>query len=163
LVQLGDPITMPLSLPILSDIAPDAPVNVATGSPYPMAKLVDSVTRVEEQVTLPVGDFAMTVSTFQDPRASRIEQLGGYMFIANGRSTPSTFGVRALAFNLTDRFAYYCKVQLSARYPLGDTPSAVVFQTNAEDFLTQLLPPLMRCLPDWPSMERTAARSDRKD
>ncbi|MEI6474712.1 MAG: hypothetical protein WCO75_04910, partial [Planctomycetota bacterium] len=68
-----------------------------------------------------------------------------------------------LAFNLTDRFAYYCKVQLSARYPLGATPSAVVFKTNAEDFLTQLLPPLMRCLPDWPSMERTTARTGRKD
>ena len=99
----------------------------------------------------------MTVSTFQEARSSRVEQLGGYMFIANGRVTPSTFGVRALAFNLTDRVAYYCKVQLSARYPVGDTPSSVVFKAQAEDFLTQLLPHLMRRLPDWPSVERAAA------
>ena len=163
LVQLGDPITMPLSVEMLSNIAPDAPVNLATGAKYPTATLIDPVTHIEEKVTLPVGEFAMTVSTFQDPRASRVEQLGGYLFIANGRSTASTFGVRALAFNLTDRFAYYCKVQLSARYPLGTTPSAVTFKTNAEDFLTQLLPPLMRCLPDWPSMERTTTRTGRKD
>ena len=99
----------------------------------------------------------MTVSTFQEARSSRIEQLGGYMFIANGRVTPSTLGVRALAFNLADRVAYYCKVQLSARYPVGDTPSAVAFKAQAEDFLTQLLPHLMRRLPDWPSVERAAA------
>jgi hypothetical protein len=157
MVQLGEAVLMPLSLPIASDAAPDAPRNVATGLPYPQANLVDPVTRIEERIALPVGEPALTVSTFQDARSSRVEQLGGYMFIANGRLTPSTLGVRALAFNLADRVAYYCKVQLSARYPVGDTPSAVAFKAQAEDFLTQLLPHLMRRLPDWPSVERAAA------
>jgi hypothetical protein len=157
MVQLGEAVAMPLTLQMPAETGTDAPRNVATGLPYPMAKLVDPVTRLEEQVALPVGDPAMTVSTFQEARSSRVEQLGGYMFIANGRVTPSTFGVRALAFNLTDRVAYYCKVQLSARYPVGDTPSTVAFKAQAEDFLTQLLPHLMRRLPDWPSVERAAA------
>ena len=157
LVQLGDPKTVGLSLPILATSEAGGPSNASTGLRYPMASLADPVTQQVEQVALPVGDAAMTVSTFQEARSSRVEQLGGYMFIANGRMTPSTFGVRALAFNLTDRVAYYCKVQLSARYPVGDTPSAVVFKAQAEDFLTQLLPHLMRRLPDWPSVERAAA------
>jgi hypothetical protein len=157
LVQLGDPKTVGLSLPILANSEAGGPSNASTGLKYPMASLADPVTQQVEQVALPVGEAAMTVSTFQEARSSRVEQLGGYMFIANGRMTPSTFGVRALAFNLTDRVAYYCKVQLSARYPVGDTPSAVVFKAQAEDFLTQLLPHLMRRLPDWPSVERAAA------
>jgi hypothetical protein len=98
----------------------------------------------------------MTLTTFQDRKGSRTEQLGGYFFIANGRCTPTTFGVRGLAFNMNDRFAYYCKVQLSARYAVGDTPSAVAFKAQSEDFLTQLLPHLMRRLPDWPAVERRA-------
>jgi len=157
LVQLGDPKTVGLSLPILANSEAGGPSNASTGLKYPMASLADPVTQQVEQVALPVGEAAMTVSTFQEARSSRVEQLGGYMFIANGRVTPSTFGVRALAFNLTDRVAYYCKVQLSARYPVGDTPSTVAFKAQAEDFLTQLLPHLMRRLPDWPSVERAAA------
>lgn len=154
LVQLGQPTTLPLPLPILAAPPADAPKNLATGKPYPMASLVDPVTGTEERVALPVGDFAMTVTVFQNPHESRVEQVGAYTFIANGRCTPSTTGVRTLAFNLGDRYAYYCKLQLSARYPMGDAPSTTAFKAQAEDFLTQLLPQLMRRLPDWPSVER---------
>lgn len=157
LVQLGDPTTMPLAIPGLDKVPADSAKNVATGLPYPMTTVTDPVTRVEESVALPVGDLGMTVSVFQDPRAARLEQLGGYMFIANGRATPSTFGVRALAFNLTDRVAYYCKLQLSARYQLNETPSLVAFKAQSEDFLSYLIPQLMRRLPDWPSVESAAA------
>jgi hypothetical protein len=156
LVQRGDPERLPLELPIMKSIAADAPVNNATGMPYPSAIVVDPVTRAEERVALPVGEMAMTLTTFQDPRSPKLEQLGGYLFVANGRCTESTFGVRSLAFNLTDRAAYFCKVQLSARYPVGDTPSSKAFRAQAEDFLTQLLPQLMRRLPDWPALERAA-------
>jgi hypothetical protein len=154
LVQLGEPTQMPLAVEMLASTRPDAPVNAASGKPYPMATVVDPVTQASEDVALPIGDFAMTLTTFQDPKAPRFEQLGGYLFIANGRCTPSTIAVRSLAFDLTDRFAYFCKLQLSARYPLGDTPPARLFREQAEDFLTQLLPHLMRRLPDWPSVER---------
>ncbi|MBM4099915.1 MAG: exosortase-associated EpsI family protein [Planctomycetes bacterium] len=154
LVQLGEPAQMPLAVEMLASTRPDAPVNAASGKPYPMATVVDPVTQASEDVALPIGDFAMTLTTFQDPKAPRFQQLGGYLFIANGRCTPSTIAVRSLAFDLTDRFAYFCKLQLSARYPLGDTPPARLFSEQAEDFLTQLLPHLMRRLPDWPSVER---------
>lgn len=154
LVQRGEPVLLPLALPVLAEVRPDAPMNAASGKPYPMATLVDPVTQASEDVALPIGDFAMTLTTFQDPKAPRFEQLGGYLFVANGRCTPSTLAVRQLAFDLTDRFAYFCKLQLSARYPVGDTPSRDVFRQQAEDFLAQLLPHLMRRLPDWPSVER---------
>ena len=156
LVQEGDPERLELGIPSLSQVPPDAPVNRATGLPYPMASVVDPVTRVEERVALPIGAPAMTLTVFQDPRSARVRQLGGYLFLANGRSTPSTIGVRELAFDLTDRYAYYCKVQLSARYPEGDPPPRERFRRDAEDFLAHLYPHLMRRLPDWPSVERAA-------
>jgi hypothetical protein len=154
LVQLGEPVRMELDLPSMRAIPDAGPRNATTGEPYPFAEVTDPVTRVTDRVALPLGESAMTLTTFQDRRSSRTEQLGGYFFVANGRCTPTTLGVRGLAFNMTDRFAYYCKVQLSARYPVGDTPSAVAFKAQAEDFLTQLLPHLMRRLPDWPAVEQ---------
>ncbi len=157
LVQLGDPVNMPLTLSCIAEPPDDAPANKATGLRYPTATVVDPVTRRGEAVALPVGDVAMTLTTFQDRKASRIVQFGGYFFIANGRCTPSTFGVRALAFNLTDRYAYYCKVQLSGRYAEGETPASDRFRADSEDFLSQLLPHLMRTLPDWPSVEQAGA------
>jgi hypothetical protein len=157
LVQRGEPVTLPLGLAMLAETRPDAPVNVASGKPYPMATVVDPVTQASEDVALPIGDFAMTLTTFQDPKAPRFEQLGGYLFVANGRCTPSTLAVRTLAFDLSDRFAYFCKLQLSSRYSVGETTSADLFKEQAEEFLAQLLPHLMRRLPDWPSVERGAA------
>lgn len=157
MVQRGEPRVVALDLDLPSAAPGRGPANAATGIPYRMAKVVDAVTHAEEQVALPVGDMAMTVTAFQDPRAARFDQFGGYFFVANGRCTPSTFGVRALAFDLTDRFAYFCKVQLSARYPAGDTPAIDRFKSECQDFLAQLLPHLMRRLPDWPSVERPAA------
>lgn len=156
LVQRGEAVVLPLDVPMLSEARPGAPVNGASGKPYPMATIVDPVTQASEEVALPIGDFAMTLTTFQDPKAPRLEQLGGYLFVANGRCTPSTLAVRQLAFDLTDRYAYFCKLQLSARYPIGDTPTSELFRRQAEDFLSQLLPHLMRRLPDWPSVERGA-------
>ena len=156
LIQAGDPERLELEIPTLAGVPSEAPVNRATGEPYPMVRLADPVTRIEESVALPIGSLAMTLTTFQDPKAARIKQLGGYMFVANGRCTPSTFGVRELAFDLTDRCAYYCKVQLSARYPDGDPPPRERFRRDAEDFLAHLFPHLMRRLPDWPTVERSA-------
>lgn len=153
LVQLGDEKLLPLTVDTKQEVRPGAPVNAATGSPYPTTEIANPVTGAKERVTMPIGDLALTVSTFQDPRQPRIEQLGGYMFLANGRSTPSTFGVRALAFNLTDKYSYFCKLQLSGRYPVGDKPTIDTYREQCEDFLKDLLPHVMRRLPDWPEIE----------
>jgi Protein of unknown function (DUF3485) len=167
LIQLGQPAVAALKVPALADVPPDAPVNAASGARYPMASVTDPVTRLDERVALPIpgdaglaaGEVAMTVSAFQDRRNTRVEQIGGYFFIANGRSTASTIGVRSLAFDRTDRSAYFCKVQLSARYPVGDVPPSEAFRAQAEDFLASFLPQLMRLLPDWPAVERQQAPS----
>jgi hypothetical protein len=167
LVQVGDPDTVPIRVPVygLASVGPS--LNVAANRPYRVLEVADPVSRIPETVALPLleneqdmnHELEMTLTRFQDRRNDRIEQVGGYFFVANGRCTPSTFGVRLLAFERTDRFAYYCKVQLSARYPVGDPAPAEAFRAQAEDFLSQFLPQLMRLLPDWPSVERMRERS----
>jgi hypothetical protein len=159
LIQKGEPMQLPVKVDVPAEAPPGGPVNRATGEPYRIAGVEDPVTGAKDRVALPIGDLGFTLSTFQDPHQPRIDQLGGYMFIANGRATATTFGVRSLAFSLSDRFAYFCKLQLSARYPVGERPSSEIFREQSEDFLRELLPHLMRRLPDWPSVEASRSPS----
>ncbi len=156
LTQKGEPQLLAVAPAIPSSAPEGGPVNQATGQAYSMTDCVDPLTGTTERVALPVGELGFTLSTFQDPRQPRVEMLGGYFFVANGRVTPTTFGVRTLAFNLSDRYAYFCKLQLSARYPVGDRPASELFKEHSEDFLRELMPHLMRRLPDWPSVEAAA-------
>lgn len=75
--------------------------------------------------------------------------LSGYFFIANGGAVASAEGVRLLAFNLTDSYAYYLKVQFTS--PTAQTPEELAAQAGR--FLDDFLPSLMRCVPDWVEVE----------
>ena len=130
------------------------PMHLDTGLRYPTANVRDPVTRATSVVNMPLGDVEMTVSAFQDPRAPIETALGGYLFIANGSLTPSALAVRNLSFKLSDRYAYYCKVQFSARMPGEPDKALPKFDTMTSELMQHLLPQLMRCLPDWPAIER---------
>jgi hypothetical protein len=130
------------------------PIQQESGRRYPTAKVKDAVTRKTSIVSMPLGDVEMTVSAFQDPRAPNETALGGYLFIANGSLTPSALAVRNLSFKLSDRYAYYCKVQFSARMPGEPDKALPKFDTMTSELMQHLLPQLMRCLPDWPAIER---------
>ncbi len=130
--------------------------NRATGLEYASAEATDPITGRGSQVYLPVGETVMTVTEFQDPKRPKDRLVGGYFFIANGRITPNAYGVRALAYERTDRFAYYCKVQISMRGTVRDDNESLLprFQAAAEEVLSVALPHIMRRLPDWPSIEK---------
>ncbi len=138
-----------------------SPVNVATGRPYPRLESTDAVGNVVP-IHLPVGEVdgvvRMTVTEFQNvPGDPSSRQVGGYFFIANGRIAPSARDVRLMAFDPGEKYAYYCKVQLSysGRLTTGEPDDAVVrrFLEVAEDILPRLIPEVMKCLPDWPTVE----------
>ena len=67
------------------------------------------------------------------------------MFIANGGLSTTAEGVRLLAFNLTDDYAYYLKVQFNS----ARATSPEELATQAGMLLDELFPDLMRCVPDW--------------
>ncbi|HYF15398.1 MAG TPA: exosortase-associated EpsI family protein [Phycisphaerales bacterium] len=74
----------------------------------------------------------------------------GYFFIANGGWVARSEGVRELAFDLRTKYAYYAKVQFTARGM--DSPEA--FVAESASLLNDLLPEVLLCLPDWTELER---------
>lgn len=135
----------------------DAPANRASGERYKSIPIIDPVTGATDQVHLPVGDYQMTVVEFKpNPADPKLRQIGGYFFIANGRISPSARGVKNLAFDPSEEYAYYCKVQLSYRSKITDPSQDTLipeFLEIAEDFLPDLVPELSQCLPDWIAVE----------
>ncbi|MFM7259416.1 MAG: exosortase-associated EpsI family protein [bacterium] len=125
---------------------------------YFTSDVIDPVTADIESVTMPVGDLVATTIEFQDPKSPKIRQVGGYFFIANGRLESSSYGVRRAAFNLSDRYAYYCKVQVTKKGLVDDEDGSLIgpFKEDATELLGALLPEVMRCLPDWPEWEAKA-------
>ena len=77
-----------------------------------------------------------------------------YFFAANGRYIADPKGVRILVFDLRDKYAYWCKIELVAGHLaagagfVGEGPEDDAVAT-AERFLTYALPEIMACLPDW--------------
>ena len=154
MVMMGQPAVRPIAVDRSGWDTSSGPQQPGTGLRYPTAEVRDAVTRRTSRVNLPIGELSMTVSAFQDPRFPRQTALGGYLFIANGALTPSALAVRNLSFKLTDRYAYYCKLQFSAR--LNGEPDKVLpeFDRMVAELTQHLLPPLMQSLPDWPAIER---------
>ena len=129
---------------------------------YMSVTVIDPITAEVERVAMPVGDIVATTIEFQDPKQPQDRQVGGYFFIANGVSVASSYGVRTAAFNLRDRYAYYCKIQLTNRGRVAEPNGSLIepFKRDSAELLTELLPQVMRCLPDWPSFEAELAAED---
>jgi hypothetical protein len=154
-----------------------APIDIDRSSWHPLVRdgvapgrymsvpIEDPVTADIEQVTMPVGDIVVTTIEFQDPKRPEERQVGGYFFIANGVSVATSYGVRQAAFNLRDRYAYYCKIQLTNRGKVSDPNGSLLepFKHDASELLSALIPQVMRCLPDWPTYEAKSAASGRPD
>ena len=119
---------------------------------YPLASVLDPVTRRESKVSMPLGETDASVTVFQDSQSPDRRVVGGYFFVANARLASTPYIVRSYAFDLSNRYAYYCKVQFSLSVPKGDK-DVELWTERTSDLLGHLFPYLMRCLPDWPSLE----------
>jgi exosortase len=102
------------------------------------------------RVRLPrnMDDLGLRVTEFGEPK-SGAKMFAGYFFIANGGITTSAEGVRLLAFDLRDDFAYYLKVQVSEEQ--AGSPEELA--DSASRLLSELLPEIMRCVPDWTEVQ----------
>jgi hypothetical protein len=88
--------------------------------------------------------IAIRVNPYSHPKLK--ERLyAGYFFIANGGHCDAAEDVRRLAFNLTDSYAYYLKVQVSTLSVANEAE----FAETASSLLGELLPEIMLCVPDW--------------
>lgn len=127
-------------------------VNLKTGEAYPTTMFSHHITAQPVRVHLPLGDFELRTTEFSLPMSSELKVFAGYFFIANGHMTPMPWGVKKLAFDPRDEYAYYCKVQYTM--PVEQDAAVDEYLSIAADFTEDFLPRLMRCLPDWPEVER---------
>jgi hypothetical protein len=102
------------------------------------------------RVRLParVENLRMRITPFRDHDGSVF--YAGYFFLANGGSVASSDGVRQLAFQLEDDYAYYAKVQFNSR----SVDSAEGLAALAGAFLDEAFPAIMRRVPDWIEVRR---------
>ncbi len=95
----------------------------------------------------PNNPIRMRVSEYLLPSGQKY--YAGYFFIANGGTVPNANDVRTLAFNLTDDYAYYLKVQVNS----GTVGSVEELAEEASGLLDELIGEIMRCVPDWVDVE----------
>jgi hypothetical protein len=134
-----------------ADWTDDAEHTTRYGTPYQFDTFRHWVTGQPITVRMPALEpgrgFALRVSEMQHTRQADHRLFAGYCFIANGCFTPSPEGVKLFAFDQQDRFSYYCKVQFMTSAQRGLDRER--FLELTADLMDNLLPELMRCLPDW--------------
>jgi hypothetical protein len=91
----------------------------------------------------------LRITDFVEPN-SGARVFVGYFFIANGRLASSAEQVRTLAFDLKADYAYYLKIQVSS--PQARTAEDLA--DTAGSLLSELMPEIMRCVPDWVEVEQ---------
>ncbi|MCP3905722.1 MAG: hypothetical protein GY715_19015 [Planctomycetes bacterium] len=133
----------------------DPAVTDPGGTPWPMVTYPHPITHEVVSVHMPAGEFRLRTTEFSHDDALDRRVYAGYLFIANGRIAVTPEEVKLLAFKKSERYAYYCKVQLHSIGGRDLTPEQ--FVTRSAEFLDALLPELMRCLPDWPEVQARAA------
>lgn len=125
---------------------------------YQMTEHYNATLGREFTVHLPSGAVRLRTTEFHDERRPDIKIIAGYFFIANNAITPVPEGVKVIAFDPTERFAYYLKVQFTMSMP-HDADSQI-FLDHATTMLSAVLPEIMRCLPDWPEVERRGEQTE---
>ena len=136
-----------LSLDIDQNNWEEDPTATLDGVPYPIVKYVNTMTGDIEVIRLPFGDFELRTTEFSHPSLGDDHVFAGYFFVANGKTTSYPERIRLLAFDRSAKHAYYCKIQFTIR---GDSAFTVDhFNHTVADFISGMLPEIMKCLPDW--------------
>ncbi len=120
---------------------------------------VIATTVKRKRVTLPGRQIDAAFALFEDANRPSHRYGVSYFFIANGAAVAKPEGVRIKAFNFTDRYAYYCKVEVMPGRQGTNEKGETVFVPAVNDlevanrltseFLSYALPEIMLCLPDW--------------
>jgi hypothetical protein len=115
----------------------DAPAGIAGG-----VYRVRSSTG--QYVRLPLEPEKLALRTFQFFNQGK-PLYAGYFFVANGRHIASAEGVRLLAFDLQDSYAYYMKVQVTT----DRVSSGKELTEQTASLLNELMGDIMLSVPDW--------------
>jgi hypothetical protein len=104
----------------------------------------------EDIIRMPFGDFELRTTEFSHPEFDDDRVFAGYFFVANGKVTAYPERIRLLAFDRSSKHAYYCKIQFTIRGKYNFTTEE--FIKLVSEFTSDMLPSIMKCLPDWPEV-----------
>jgi exosortase len=141
----AEPITLSMEIDKENWVA-DSNVEL-DGVPYPVIEESITLDGEPSLIRMPVGDFEMRTTQFSHPSLGDDQVVAGYFFVANGKTTAYPERIRMLAFDRSSQYAYYCKIQITTRG--GPQYSLEEFNAVASDFVSEALPEIMKCLPDW--------------
>lgn len=110
---------------------------------------VESVTRNGQILQLPSGEVPLRVFQFV-PNKGVDPSTVAYFFVANDNFVASYQRIRALVFNVHERYAYWCKVEVLPIEPLPREDAVKVI----EDFLNHALVEVYACLPNWAALQK---------
>lgn len=96
-------------------------------------------------VRVPTLDIPATMFTYGSQNNASPDANVIYFFAANGKFLPTPDHVRFQGFSLTDEYSYYCKIEVGVNL-VGDKELAI---QRVNNFLSDFLPQVMACLPDW--------------
>lgn len=146
------PTTIPLDVPDLGTESDR--VHQAAGEPYRLIQVEHPVLG-PTTLPLPVGDYGIRTTVFTSKDDPTVRNLGGYFFVANGRTTDSALAVENVAFDLTSPYAYYCKIQFNMTDRAFGNDDAILakYQERVSELLAGLLPHVAQVLPDWRDYE----------
>ncbi len=119
-------------------------------TPYPFVTKKNRVTGKDEIIHMPLGEFEIRTTQFSHPQLGDDQVFAGYFFVANGKTTAYPERIRLLAFDPSSKYAYYCKIQLTIRGSQNFTVDD--FRILISELLSELMPEIMACLPDWPEV-----------
>ena len=121
--------------------------NMLDGLPYPFVWGQNTVTQEDEQVRMPIGIFQLRTTQFSHPKLQNEQIYAGYFFVANGKTTAYPERIRLIAFDPSEKHAFYCKIQFTTVASRSfDTEN---FREVVSAFTSAALPEIMKCLPDW--------------
>ncbi len=109
-----------------------------------------------QRVRLPrlAEDIRLRVTEY--PVSDDAKLFAGYFFVANGGHTDSANGVRLLAFQLKDDYAYYLKIQFNS----SSVDSADELAELSSQLLDELFGNILLCVPDWIDVQTGAYPPD---
>jgi hypothetical protein len=102
---------------------------------------------IGRQLSLAGGEgIEVRYINFEDQSSgrNRLRRNVCYFFHANGQFESDPLGVRRRLQSLRERYGYYLKIETMSLEPDADKAARVM-----QDFLSQTLPAVQACLPDW--------------
>lgn len=103
-----------------------------------------ATTQTGQEVSVPDRQIPVRAFNFV-PKGGGDLQTVIYFFAANGKFLGTPESVRSLVFDVRDRYAYWCKIEM---LPLDAHDSERAIEMVA-DFVSYALPEVLACLPDW--------------